>query len=86
MMRLRQCVALAGGIAGTIGLTKQKTDALVGWWRPSRWYQPQRRGIALLSRDPVRSLGGLGLLGINVGLIVVTGMVALLVMRPGQHE
>ena len=79
--------ALAGGVAGTIALPKQKTDTQVGVVAALALVPAAAAGgIALLSRDPVRSLGGLGLLGINVGLIVVTGVVTLLVMRPGQHE
>jgi uncharacterized hydrophobic protein (TIGR00271 family) len=79
--------ALAGGAAGTIALIQQKTDTLVGVVAALALVPAAAAGgIALLSRDPVRSLGGLGLLGINVGLIVVTGVVTLLLMRPGQHE
>jgi uncharacterized hydrophobic protein (TIGR00271 family) len=78
--------ALAAGVPGTIALAKQKTDTLVGVVAALALVPAAAAaGIALLSRDPVRALGGLGLLGINVGLIVVMGIVTLLIMRPGQQ-
>jgi uncharacterized membrane protein len=79
--------ALAGGVAGTMAQTQQKTDTLVGVVAALALVPAAAAGgIALLSRDPVRSLGGLGLLGINVGLIAVMEVVTLLLMRPGQRE
>ncbi len=79
--------ALAAGVAGTIAQTKQKTDTLVGVVAALALVPAAAAaGIALLSRDPVRSLGGLGLLGINVAAIVLAGVLTLLVLRPDQGD
>jgi len=43
-------------------------------------------GIALLSGDWGRALEGFSLLGINVLLIVLGGIVTLFVMRPDQPD
>ena len=42
-------------------------------------------GIAFLSGDSARTIGGLVLLGINVILIVVTGMIVLLAIGRGRR-
>lgn len=42
-------------------------------------------GIALMPQDPARALGGLLLLGINVGLIILMGIVTLLILRPERQ-
>jgi uncharacterized hydrophobic protein (TIGR00271 family) len=79
--------ALAGGVAGAIAQAQQKTDTLVGVVAALALVPAAAAaGIAFLSRDPARGLGGLGLLGINVGLIVVTGVITLLVLRPDQGD
>lgn len=79
--------ALAAGIAGTMALASQKTDTLIGTVAALALVPAAAAGgIALLSRDPARGWGGLLLLGINVGLIVVTGVATLLLMRPGRRE
>ncbi len=38
-------------------------------------------GIGFLSQDPVRGVGGLLLLGVNVGLIIALGIVVLVTMH-----
>lgn len=79
--------ALAAGVAGTIAQAKQKTDTLVGVVAALALVPAAAAaGIALLSRDPIRSMGGLLLLGINMGAIVLMGIVTLLVLRPDQQE
>lgn len=79
--------AAAGGIAGTVGLMQKKTDTLVGVVAALALVPAAgAAGIAMLSRDASRSWGGLALLGINVGLIVLTGIVTLLVMRPNEQN
>ena len=79
--------AVAAGVAGTIALAKQKTDTLVGTVAALALVPAAAAGgLAFLSRDPARGLGGLALLGINVGLIVLMGVVALLIMRPGRDR
>lgn len=79
--------ALAGGVAGAIAQAQQKTDTLVGVVAALALVPAAAAaGIAFLSRDPARGLGGVGLLGINVGLVVLTGILTLLVLRPGQGD
>lgn len=79
--------AIAGGVAGMIAISKQKTDTEVGVVAALALVPAAAAGgIALLSHHPAHSLGGFGLLGINVGLIVVTGVLTLLIMRPGQQD
>lgn len=79
--------ALASGIAGTIAIAQQRTDTLVGSVAALALVPAAAAaGIALLSGDWVRAMGGFSLLGINVALIVLGGIVTLLVMRPGQQE
>lgn len=79
--------ALASGIAGTIAIAQQRTDTLVGAVAALALVPAAAAaGIALLSGDWGRALGGFGLLGINVALIVLGGIATLLVMRPDQKE
>ncbi len=79
--------ALAGGVAGAIAQAQQKTDTLVGVVAALALVPAAAAaGIAFLSRDPARGLGGVGLLGINVSLIVLTGILTLLVLRPDQGD
>lgn len=79
--------AMAGGIAGAIALAQKKTDTLVGVVAALALVPATgAAGIAMLSDDPMRSLGGLALLGINMGLVVVAGLLTLLVMRPDKQE
>jgi uncharacterized hydrophobic protein (TIGR00271 family) len=70
--------AFAAGIAGTIALAKQKTDTLVGTVAALALVPAgAAAGIAFMSREPLRGLGGLLLLGINVTLIVAMGLIVL---------
>jgi uncharacterized hydrophobic protein (TIGR00271 family) len=79
--------AMASGIAGTIALAQKRTDTLVGVVAALALVPAAAAaGIAFISGDYRRSLGGLALLGINVGLIVMTGIATLLVMRPDQER
>lgn len=71
--------AIAAGIAGVIALTEGKTDTLVGVVAALALVPAGVAGaIAFLSDDPIRGWGGIALLGINVGLIVASGIVTLL--------
>lgn len=72
--------ALAAGIAGTVALSKGKTDTLVGTVAALALVPAvAAAGIGFLSADPVRGLGGLLLLGLNVALIVSMGILVLVV-------
>ena len=78
--------ALAAGVAGTTALAKEKTDTMVGVVAALALVPAaSAAGIALLSRDPSRAWGGVGLLAINMGLIVVTGVLTLLLLRPDER-
>lgn len=79
--------ALASGIAGTIALAQQRTDTLVGAVAALALVPAAAAaGIALLSGDWERALGGFSLLGINISLIVLGGIVTLCIMRPDQQD
>ena len=79
--------AIAAGIAGMIALTERKTDTLVGVVAALALVPAGVAGaIAFLSDDPVRGWGGMALLGINVGLIVVSGIMTLLLFESGRGE
>ena len=67
--------AMAAGISGAVALVKQKTDTLVGVVAALALVPAiAAAGIAFLSKDSTRGFGGLILLGINVGFIVVSGI------------
>lgn len=71
--------AFAAGVVGTIAQSKQKTDTLVGTVAALALVPAAAAtGIAFISREPQRALGGLVLLGVNVGLIIAMGMLTLL--------
>lgn len=77
--------ALAAGIAGTIGMIEEKTDTLVGVVAALALVPAAAAAsIALLSGDPIRSLGGMLLLAINITVIILTGIITLLVIRPDK--
>lgn len=77
--------ALAAGTAGMLAEIRNKTDALIGTVASVALVPAGgAAGIALLSGDAARSIGGLILLGINVVLIVVTGMFVLLALGRGR--
>ncbi len=79
--------ALAAGIAGTVALIKEKTDTLVGVVAALALVPAvAAASIALLSNTPLKALDGLTLLGINVGLIIVSGILTLVVIRPEQQD
>ena len=70
--------AVAAGIAGTVALTERKTDTLVGVVAALALVPAGVAGaIAFLSDDPIRGWGGIALLGINVSLIVISGIATL---------
>lgn len=80
-------VALAAGVAGTIALVKQKVDTLVGTVAAIALVPAATAGaIAFMSRDPLRGIGGLELLGINITLIVFAGVITLLMMSPERSR
>ena len=73
--------AIAAGIAGMVALTERKTDTLVGVVAALALVPAGVAGaIAFLSHDPTRGWGGIALLGINVTLIVASGIVTLLLL------
>ena len=77
--------AVAAGISGTIALTERKTDTLVGVVAALALVPAgAAAAIAFLSKDPIRGWGGLGLLGLNVVLIIISGIATLLLIRPRE--
>ena len=79
--------AIAAGIAGMVALTERKTDTLVGVVAALALVPAGVAGaIAFLSEDPVRGWGGMALLGINVVLIVFSGVLTLLFFRPTSEK
>ncbi len=78
--------AIAAGIAGMVAMVEKKTDTLVGVVAALALVPAGVAGaIAFLSKDPTRGWGGLALLGINVGLIIVSGAITLLLFKPGMQ-
>ncbi len=79
--------AFAAGIAGTLATLKDKMDTMVGTVAALALVPAGgAAGIALLSSDPLRSLGGVVLLAINMALIIACGILVLVVMGPRQAE
>lgn len=79
--------AIAAGVSGAIALVKQKTDTLVGVVAALALVPAiAAAGIAFLSKDPVMGFGGLFLLGINVGFIIISGVLTIIIMRPEQRD
>ena len=74
--------AIAAGVAGMVAIIKRKTDTLVGVVAALALVPAGVAGvIAFLSHDPIRGWGGIALLGINVALIVVSGVITLLLFH-----
>ena len=79
--------AIAAGIAGSIALIKQKTDTLVGVVAALALVPAiAAAGIAFLSKNPIMGFGGLFLLAINVGFIIISGVLTVIIMRPEQRD
>jgi uncharacterized hydrophobic protein (TIGR00271 family) len=79
--------AFAAGIAGIVALSNKKTDTLVGTVAALALVPAAgAAGIAFISGDPIRGLGGLLLLALNVGVIVAMGIVVLLVIAGAQRR
>jgi len=79
--------AIAAGIAGILALTEQKTDTLVGVVAALALVPAGVAGaIAFLSEDPIRGWGGITLLGINVSLIVASGIITLLLLQKRESQ
>ena len=79
--------AMAAGIAGSVASIKQKTDTLVGVVAALALVPAiAAAGIAFLSKNPAMGFGGLFLLAINVGFIIVSGVLTIIIMRPEQRE
>ena len=79
--------AVAAGISGAIALVKQKTDTLVGVVAALALVPAiAAAGIAFLSKDSVMGFGGLMLLGINVGFIIISGVLTVVVLRPEERN
>lgn len=72
--------AMAAGLAGTTAQAHQKTDTLIGTVAALALVPAVgASAIAVYAGAPAPALGGLLLLGMNVGLIIGMGIVALLV-------
>ncbi|MBE9047166.1 DUF389 domain-containing protein [Pleurocapsales cyanobacterium LEGE 10410] len=79
--------AVAAGISGAIALIKQKTDTLVGVVAALALVPAiAAAGIAFLSKSPTVGFGGLFLLGINVGFIIISGVLTILILRPERRK
>ena len=79
--------AMAAGIAGSIALVKQKTDTLVGVVAALALVPAiAAAGIAFLSKNPTMGFGGLLLLAINVGFIIISGVLTVIIQRPEQRD
>ena len=79
--------AIAAGISGSIALVKQKTDTLVGVVAALALVPAiAAAGIAFLSKNPTMGFGGLFLLAINVGFIILSGVLTVIIMRPDRNE
>ena len=77
--------AIAAGVSGAIALVKQKTDTLVGVVAALALVPAiAAAGIAFLSKNPTMGFGGLFLLAINVGFIILSGVLTVLIMRPDE--
>lgn len=76
--------AFAAGITGTVATLEDKLDTMIGTVAALALVPAgSAAGIALLSSDPMRALGGLVLLLINMGLIIACGILVLVVA--GTH-
>lgn len=74
----------AAGIAGTLAFARGKTDTLIGTVASLALVPAAAAGgIAFIEGDPMRALGGLVLLTMNLGLILATGMWVVIIARPG---
>lgn len=79
--------ALAAGIAGSIALTKQQPDRLVGVVAALALVpSAAAAGISLMYGDLSRCLGGLKLLGINISCIIISGVITLMIIKPDQRD
>lgn len=79
--------AIAAGISGTVALVKQKTDTLVGVVAALALVPAiAAAGIAFLSKNPTMGFGGLFLLAINVGFIILSGVLTIIIMRPDEKD
>lgn len=79
--------AIAAGVAGSLALTKERTDTLVGTVAALALVPAAgATAISFMSGFRAQGIGGLTLLGINVGLVIIMGVVTLLVARPGHNQ
>lgn len=79
--------AIAAGVSGAIALVKQKTDTLVGVVAALALVPAiAAAGIAFLSKNPTMGFGGLFLLAINVGFIILSGVVTIIIMGPDEKD
>jgi uncharacterized hydrophobic protein (TIGR00271 family) len=79
--------AIAAGVSGAIALIKNKTDTLVGVVAALALVPAvAAAGIAFLSKNPAMGFGGLFLLAINVGFIIISGILTIILVRPEQRN
>lgn len=77
--------ALAAGTAAMLATIRNKMDALIGTLASIALVPAgAAAGIAFISGDPQRGLGGLILLAVNIILIVAMGMTVLLALGRGR--
>lgn len=74
-------VAIAAGVSGVIALLKEQIDTLIGTVSAIAIVPAvAAAAVAFMSHDPLRGIGGLHLLAINIGLIIGSGVVTLVCM------
>ncbi len=79
--------ALAAGVAGAVAVVKGLQHTLVGVVAALALVPAvAAASIALLSSSPMRVWGGLLLLGINIVVTILAGIVTILLVRPDQKE
>lgn len=79
--------AASAGVAGSLALTKDRTDTLVGTVAALALVPAAgAAAIAFLSGFQRQAIDGLTLLGINAGLVIGMGIVTLLIARPGRNQ
>ncbi|GAA0538195.1 DUF389 domain-containing protein [Halorubrum ejinorense] len=79
--------AAAAGIAAGVTTDKERQDTLVGVVAALALVPAAAAGgITLLSRAPVKASGGLLLLGLNAGMVVITGTVTLWLGARGDRK
>jgi uncharacterized hydrophobic protein (TIGR00271 family) len=78
---------LAAGVAGTLAFLKNKKDSVIGILAAVALVPASSAaGIALYAGDPLRTLGGLIILFVNLGLILGAGLIVVAIAGPLHEE